>query len=75
MILEATLRELEMNKEQADHKHWEISKQNDEMKLLEETYKRCDEDLEPIKEKFKRIQKIEDQLSSISTAKAKAETE
>lgn len=75
MSLEATLRELEMIKEQADHKHSEISKQNDEMKSLEETYEKCDKDLQPINEEFKRIQKIEEQLSSISTAKAKAETE
>lgn len=64
-----------MNKEEADRKHLDINKQEQQMESLQKSFQKCTENIRPINEEFKRIQKIEEQLSSISTAMAKAETE
>lgn len=71
----ARLRELEMNKEEADRKRLEINKQKDEYEALDKRSKQIEIDMGPVKDEFNRLKKIDEQLSSISSEKEKAKNE
>lgn len=64
-----------MTKEETDKKNMDISKHEEEMVEMKQLHDKYETELKPLNDEFKRIKKIENQLSTIVASKTKAETE
>lgn len=62
-------------KEQMEKKTMEINKHEDEIQQMEQKIDDCKVKLNPLHEEYKQVQKIGEQLSSITASKAKVEAE